>query len=399
MDTLRELYKIGFGPSSSHTMGPEKAALHFLERTKDHPVDHFRVELYGSLAATGVGHLTDWIILKTLGEKRTVVDFKSEITYNFHTNGMKFFAYDENDKILDEYLIFSVGGGSILELNQQRKGAHQVYELNSMRAILNWCEQNQAPIHEYVFLREGEAIKDYLALVWQTMKTSVEEGFKSDQDILPGILKLKRRAPGFYQTYLQTNDFTTLMFASAQSVSEQNAAAGRVVTAPTCGSSGVLPGLLYSLQTIYGYRDEEIIKALATAGIVGNLVKENASISGAEAGCQAEVGTACSMAAAAMSYLSGGTIYQIEYSAEIGLEHHLGLTCDPVMGLVQVPCIERNSIAARRAFDACKYAMLTDGSHVIQLDEVIQTMKETGHDIDEKYKETSLGGLAICRLH
>jgi L-serine dehydratase len=397
MDSLRELYKIGFGPSSSHTMGPQKASLMFLERTKNMAVDHFKVELYGSLAATGKGHLTDWIILKTLGEEQTEVIFKPEVIYDYHTNGMKFYAYDYKGNILDEYLIFSVGGGTVMELNQQRKGQHQIYPHQSMVDIMNWCEQNNKQFHEYVFIHEGEAIKDYLARVWKTMKESVEEGF-TKTDPLPGILNLKRRASGFFKKYQENKDLTTLMFAASQSVSEQNASGSKVVTAPTCGSSGVIPGLLYSLQEIYGYSDEEIIKALATAGVVGNLVKENASISGAEAGCQAEVGTACSMAAAAMSYLSGGNLFQIEYSAEIGLEHHLGLTCDPVLGLVQVPCIERNSIAARRAFDASKYAMLTDGFHVIKLDSVIATMNETGRDLPEKYRETSLGGLAVCKL-
>jgi L-serine dehydratase len=397
MDSLRELYKIGFGPSSSHTMGPQKASLMFLERTKEMSVDHFKVELYGSLAATGKGHLTDWIILKTLGEDHTEVIFKPEVIYDYHTNGMKFYAYDYKGNILDEYLIFSVGGGTVMELNQQRKGQGQIYPHNSMVEIMNWCEQHNKQFYEYVFIHEGEEIKDYLALVWKTMKDSVEEGFKKT-DPLPGILNLKRRAAGFYQKYQENKDLTTLMFAASQSVSEQNASGSKVVTAPTCGSSGVIPGLLYSLQEIYGYSDDEIIKALATAGVVGNLVKENASISGAEAGCQAEVGTACSMAGAAMSYLSGGNLFQIEYSAEIGLEHHLGLTCDPVLGLVQVPCIERNSIAARRAFDASKYAMLTDGFHVIKLDSVIATMNETGRDLPEKYRETSLGGLATCKL-
>lgn len=397
MDSLKELYKIGFGPSSSHTMGPQKAALRFLNRTKELGIVRYKVELYGSLAATGVGHLTDWIILKTLGEDRTEIIFKPDVIYKYHTNGMKFFALGPNHNILDEYLIFSVGGGTIMELNQQRKGSSQVYELNSMAEILNWCDQHNKTLYEYVYETEGEDIKTYLKQIWDTMTESVEAGCKN-HDVLPGLLKLKRKAPDFYQKYLKNNDLTTLIYASAQAVSEQNAAAGKIVTAPTCGSSGVIPGLLYSLQQVYGYNEDQIINALAIAGVVGNLVKENASISGAEAGCQAEVGTACSMAAAAVTYLMGGNNLQIEYSAEIGLEHHLGLTCDPVLGLVQVPCIERNSIAATRALDAAKYALLTDGHHVIKFDSVVQAMNETGRDMPEQYRETSLGGLAKCKI-
>lgn len=397
VDSLRELFKIGFGPSSSHTMGPQRAAMRFLERVKYLPVAKFKVELYGSLAATGKGHLTDWIILKTLGEERTEVHFKPEVIYEYHPNGMKFYAYDDKGSILDEYLIFSVGGGDIMELNQQRQGQHQVYKLNTMAEIMQWCREQQKTLFDYVIFSEGEEIISYLQIIWNTMKECVNEGF-TRTDPLPGLLTLKRRAPQFYQNYLNNKDFTTLMFAASQAVAEQNAAGGKIVTAPTCGSSGVLPGLLYSLQTVYGYSDDEIVKALAVAGLFGNVVKENASISGAEAGCQAEVGTACSMAAAAMTYLSGGNMLQIEYSAEIGLEHHLGLTCDPVMGLVQVPCIERNSIAARRAYDAAKYAMLTDGTHVITFDDVVKTMAETGRDLHEKYRETSLGGLASLRV-
>lgn len=392
MDSIKELFKIGFGPSSSHTMGPHKACLKFLERTKNIQVEKYVVELYGSLAATGKGHLTDWIILKTLGEDKTQVIFKPEIVYDYHTNGMKFYAYDKNNQELDTYLVFSVGGGDIRELNEKRS-TQDLYKFKTMNEILKWCEENNKMYHEYVEEVEGKEIFAYLALVWETMKESVEEGLKSD-DILPGVLKIRKKAKSFYQRYLETKDFTTLIFACSQAVSEQNASGNKVVTSPTCGASGTLPGLLYSLQTHYGYQDEEMVKALAVAGIIGNLIKENGSISGAEAGCQAEVGTACAMAAGACCYLLGGNIYQIEYASEIGLEHHLGLTCDPVEGLVQVPCIERNAIASRRAYDAAQYALLTDGNHVITLDMAIETMMETGKDINIKYRETSIGGLA-----
>lgn len=398
MDSLKELYKIGFGPSSSHTMGPHQAALNFIERTKGLVVNRYEVELYGSLAATGKGHLTDWIIEETLGKDHTKVIFKPEITYQYHTNGMKFFAYDAKGNILDEYLVFSVGGGVIRELNEERKSARKVYKEQSMEEILKRISDEHLSLPQYVYQNEGEVIKDHLKEVWHTMQETLLEGFRR-KDPLPGALGFKRRAANFFEKFQETNDFTTLTYASAQSVSEQNGAGGKVVTAPTCGSCGVLPGILYAAQTYYGYSEEQIIDALAVAGVVGNLVKENASISGAEAGCQAEVGTACSMAAAAMAFLMGGTANQIEYAAEIGLEHHLGLTCDPVLGLVQVPCIERNAVAAKRAYDAAQYALLTDGQHVIKLDSVIQTMNETGRDLHEKYRETALGGLATaCRL-
>jgi len=393
LESLRELYKIGFGPSSSHTMGPHKAALIFIEKTKHLVVSQYYVELYGSLAATGKGHLTDWILIKTLGENKTEVVFKPEIVYDYHTNGMKFYALDENKNELDSYLVFSVGGGSIRELDETRKSNRSVYQLNSMKEILDWCSANNKKIHEYVEHVEGKDIYLYLSDIWQVMKTSVEEGLKTE-GTLAGSLKFRRRAKMFYDRYLIDRDFTTLMFACSEAVSEQNASGNKVVTAPTCGASGTLPGLLYSLQTYYGYSDEEILKALATGSVVGNLIKENGSISGAEAGCQAEIGTACAMAAGACAYLLGGDINQVEYASEIGLEHHLGLTCDPVNGLVQVPCIERNPIAARRAFDAAKYALLTDGKHIITLDMAISTMIETGKDIHSKYRETSTGGLA-----
>ncbi len=393
MDSLKELYKIGFGPSSSHTMGPHRAALRFLEKTMNLPFKKFYVELYGSLAATGKGHLTDWIILKTLGKDRTEVVFKPEVIYDYHSNGMKFYALDENGNEIDAYLVFSVGGGQILELGEKRKGNRTVYQLNSMKEILEWCHLNHKKIHEYVEFAEGDSIYQYLSDIWKVMKESVETGLERE-DVLPGSLKFRRRAKMFYERYLIDRDITTLLFACSEAVAEQNASGHKIVTAPTCGASGALPGLLYSLQLYYGYSDEEILKALATASIVGNLIKENGSISGAEAGCQAEIGTACAMASAACAYLLGGDINQIEYAAEIGLEHHLGLTCDPVDGLVQVPCIERNPIAARRAFDAAKYALLTDGKHIITLDMAIDTMVETGKDIHSKYKETSTGGLA-----
>ena len=397
MDSLRELFKIGFGPSSSHTMGPHRAALKFLDLTKDMPIDTFQVELYGSLASTGKGHLTDWIIGKTLGEDRTEIIFKPEITFDYHPNSLRFIAHDADGNELKNLLLFSVGGGEIKELNESRQGAGNTYPLKNMKGILQWCLDKNKQFYQYVLEYEGEEILPWLKEIWQVMKSSVETGLEGE-GILPGSLRVPRRAKSFYQHYLENKDFTTLIFAASQAVSEQNASGGQVVTAPTCGASGVLPGLLYSLQAHYNYEDEKIIKALATAGLVGNIIKENGSISGAEAGCQAEIGTACAMAAAACAFLMEGNAEQIEYAAEIGLEHHLGLTCDPVDGLVQVPCIERNPVAARRAYDAAKYALLTDGQHIITLDMAIATMIETGKDLDSKYRETSMGGLAKYKI-
>ncbi|HEY8365110.1 MAG TPA: L-serine ammonia-lyase, iron-sulfur-dependent, subunit alpha [Haloplasmataceae bacterium] len=393
MDSIKELYKIGFGPSSSHTMGPHKAALKFIEKTKDLPVEKYVVELYGSLAATGKGHLTDWIIRQTLGENKTEIVFKPEVVYEYHTNGMKFMVFDSNNQELFSYLVFSVGGGDIRELNEERKSKVNIYKLNTMNDILEWCRVNNKKLYEYVEYSEGKEIWDYLKEIWHVMKNSVEEGLQRE-DIIPGILQFKRRAKMFYEKYLISKDLTTLIFACSEAVAEQNASGNKIVTAPTCGASGTLPGLLYSLQHYYGYDDDKILKALAIAGLIGNIIKENGSISGAEAGCQAEIGTSCAMASGACCYLLGGNNNQIEYAAEIGLEHHLGLTCDPVEGLVQVPCIERNPIAARRAYDACQYALLTDGQHIITLDMAISTMIETGKDINSKYRETSTGGLA-----
>lgn len=397
MDSLREFFKVGFGPSSSHTMGPHRAALKFLDLTKDMPVYGFRVELYGSLASTGKGHLTDWIVSKTLGEDRTEIVFMPEVNFDYHPNSLRFIAFDANGAELKNLLLFSVGGGEIKELNESRQGSGNTYSLRNMKEILQWCLDNDKQFYQYVLECEGEEIIPWLEEIWQIMKSSVEAGLK-EEGILPGSLRVPRKAKSFYEQYLESKDFTTLIFAASQAVSEQNASGGQVVTAPTCGASGVLPGLLYSLQAYYNYEDEKIIKALATAGLVGNIIKENGSISGAEAGCQAEIGTACAMAAAACAFLMDGSVKQIEYAAEIGLEHHLGLTCDPVDGLVQVPCIERNPVAARRAYDAAKYALLTDGEHIITLDMAIATMIETGKDLHSKYRETSMGGLAKYKI-
>lgn len=394
MDSLRELFKIGNGPSSSHTMGPERAARRFKEENKE--ADHFKVELYGSLALTGKGHLTDWIIEKTLAPKKVEVRWKPEIVYPFHTNGMKFFAYNKDGKELKSWLVFSVGGGTIVEEGQERNSGEKIYPLTKMTDIVDWCKRNKKELWEYVFECEGESIKEYLLEIWKAMEEAVERGINTE-GILPGSIQLKRRSATFYKKSRgegKVRAFRGKLFAYTLAVSEENASGGRVVTAPTCGAAGVIPGALYTLAEAYELKDDEIVKALAIAGLIGNIVKENASISGAEAGCQAEVGTACSMAAGMGAFLMGGSVDQIEYAAEMALEHSLGLTCDPVGGYVQIPCIERNASAAARALDTSNYSIYTDGVHSVSFDEVVITMKETGRDLKDEYKETSLGGLA-----
>lgn len=394
MDTLKELFKIGNGPSSSHTMGPERAANQFKKKNTD--ASKFVVELYGSLALTGKGHLTDWIIKKTLSPTPTEIVWKPDFVHPYHPNGMLFKAYDKDGNETDHWLVFSVGGGTIMEEGESRQGGKQVYPLNSMYEIKKWCNENQKELWEYVVECEGEGIFDYLELIWNAMSDAVKRGI-SATGVLPGTLKYPRKAASFYRKARNskgTNDFIGKTFAYSLAVSEENGSGGKVVTAPTCGSCGVIPGLLYAMQEEHNLQKDDILKALAIAGIIGNLIKENATISGAEGGCQAEIGSACSMAAGMACYLIGGTIDQIEYSAEMALEHHLGLTCDPVGGYVQVPCIERNAAGASRALEAAKYSMYTDGSHKISFDEVVKTMAATGRDLKEEYRETSLGGLA-----
>lgn len=394
MDSLKELFKIGNGPSSSHTMGPERAAKKF--KAKNSEAKRFEVELYGSLALTGKGHLTDWIIVETMKPIPTEIVWKPEVVHKYHTNGMLFKAFDESGKKLDEWLVFSVGGGTIMEENQERRGGQEVYRLNSMAEIESWCEENQKELWEYVVECEGKEIFDFLRDIWQAMEQAVERGINTT-GVLPGSLKYPRKASNFYRKARNNHSrggFLGRIFAYTLAVSEENGGGGRVVTAPTCGACGVVPGLLYALREEYDLHEDEILKSLAIAGLIGNLIKENATISGAEGGCQAEVGSACSMAAAMACFLLGGSLAQIEYAAEMALEHHLGLTCDPVGGYVQVPCIERNAAAAARALDAAAYSLYTDGKHKVTFDQVVKTMGETGKDLKQEYRETSLGGLA-----
>ncbi|MBC5997061.1 L-serine ammonia-lyase [Romboutsia ilealis] len=391
MDTLKELFKIGCGPSSSHTMGPQRAAKKFKDKNLN--ANSYKVRLYGSLAATGEGHLTDYIIKKTLEPKEVEIIWEPETIKEFHPNGATFIALDENKNVIDEYTVFSVGGGTIKEEDEEISKEGQTYPLTTMDEIMKWCKEYNKTLLDYVLEHEDEDILDYIESIKKAMRKSINEGLEAT-DLIPGKLLLKRRAKDFYNKYLESEKFTTMLFSYALAVSEQNASGNIIVTAPTCGSAGVIPGVLLSLQDHSGYSERQINEALLVGGLIGNIIKHNASISGAEVGCQGEVGAACSMAAAAITYLKGGTTEQIEYAAEIALEHHLGMTCDPVYGYVQIPCIERNAIGAERALDSANYALLTDGTHFISLDQVIQTMKETGIDMMDKYKETAKGGLA-----
>ena len=314
----------------------------------------------------------------------------------FIPNGMTFKAFDAQKKKLDEWTVFSVGGGALAEEGHDKGSTPEIYDMNRMSEILYWCERTGRNYWEYVQQCEDEDIWDYLAEVWKTMREAIERGL-DQEGVLPGPLNLRRKASTYYikaKGYKDNLRSRGLVFSYALAVSEENASGGKIVTAPTCGSCGVVPAVLYHLQKSRDFSDMRILRALATAGLIGNIVKHNASISGAEAGCQAEVGVACSMASAAASQLFGGSPAQIEYAAEMGLEHHLGMTCDPVCGLVQIPCIERNAYAAARALDANIYSAFTDGNHRVSFDKVVEVMKQTGHDLPSLYKETSEGGLA-----
>lgn len=392
MKTIREIYRIGYGPSSSHTMGPRKAAEMFVERTQE--AASYVVTLYGSLAATGKGHMTDVAILDVL--KNAAIRWEPDVFLPYHPNGMKFEALDTDGKVIDSWTVYSVGGGALEEEGKQGDELPEIYHLNTMTEILRYCEESGKSFWEYVEECEGKEIWDYLRDVWQVMCEAVERGIDAE-GVLPGPLHLARKAASYYvkATGYRDNVRTrALVFAYALAVSEENAAGRRIVTAPTCGSCGVLPSVLYHVGKSKNFSEPRILRALATAGLFGNVVKHNASISGAEVGCQGEVGVACAMAAAAATQLFGGTPSQIEYAAEMGLEHHLGMTCDPVCGLVQIPCIERNAYAAARALDTNVYASFSDGLHRVSFDKVVEVMKETGHDLPSLYKETAQGGLA-----
>jgi L-serine dehydratase len=394
MESIREIYRVGHGPSSSHTMGPRKAAERFLAKNMD--AGNYAVTLYGSLAATGKGHLTD-AALKTVFSGRTLqIYWEPTVFLSRHPNAMKFEAFDATGIRMDEWTAYSIGGGAIVDDSTLQETVN-IYPHSTMDSILSFCHHNGIKFWEYVEIQESSGIWSFLDEVWAVMQESIHRGLQAD-GILPGVLKLPRKASEIKAkagNYSGPFKRRAQIFAYALAVSEENAAGGKIVTAPTCGASGVLPAVLYYHKKVYKTEKEVILRAMATAGLVGNLIKTNASISGAEVGCQGEVGAACAMASAAAAQMMGGTIPQIEYSAEMGLEHHLGLTCDPVAGLVQIPCIERNAFGAQRALAHNTYALMSDGRHRISFDEVVKTMYETGINLQSQYRETSLGGLAL----
>ncbi|MCR4699396.1 MAG: L-serine ammonia-lyase [Bacteroidaceae bacterium] len=396
MKTLKELYRIGRGPSSSHTMGPQHAAEIFLEKCSD--AAKYVVTLYGSLAATGKGHMTDQAIGDVLkGHGQLEIRWEPQTFLPYHPNGMRFQAYDSQQNLQNDWTVFSVGGGALSEGKGFDKfDVAETYAYPNLTEIMKWCYDNGRNYWEYVEMCEQKDIWDYLGEVWNAMKQSISNGL-TNEGVLPGPLKLPRKAANYYTkatSYKPLLQERSLIYAYALAVSEENASGGTVVTAPTCGSCGVMPAVLYHLEQTQGFSEIRILRALATGGLIGNVAKQNASISGAEVGCQGEVGVACAMAAAAACQLLGGSQSQIEYAAEMGLEHHLGMTCDPMCGMVQIPCIERNAFAASRAIDVAQFALQSDGHHHVSYDKIVKVMKQTGHDLPSLYKETSQGGMA-----
>lgn len=394
MKSIRELYKVGRGPSSSHTMGPERACKYFLSQTPE--ADRYKVILYGSLALTGRGHRTDVAVSETLRPFPVEIVFDTETTGLPHANTMDFFAY-KGENLLRQDRIISVGGGDIRIVGHPEEEKPEVYLEKNFTEIARICHAENIRLSDYVFAKEDEHFRDFLYEIWQVMKEEIREGLTTT-GVLPGGLNVQRVAQLLYnRRHIDERPETKenrIVCAYAFAASEQNADCKTIVTAPTCGSCAVVPSVLLYMQEKKGFSDEEILRALATGGLIGNIVKQNASISGAEAGCQAEIGTACAMAAAALAELFEMGIDQIEYAAEVSLEHHLGLTCDPVCGLVQIPCIERNAVAAMRALNGLSLANFLTGTRKISLDMVVKTMYDTGRDINAHYRETSEGGLA-----
>lgn len=391
MKSLKELYRIGKGPSSSHTIGPERACKLFLKENQS--ADSFKVVLYGSLAKTGVGHGTERVIASVLKNVEVSYDEESQ---TLHPNTMDLEAYG-GGKLLANMRVYSVGGGAIqIEGRTETEGA-DIYPLETLAEIRAYCKDKNMRLCDYVFEQEGEDLRGYLSEVWQTMKSAVARGIATS-GVLPGGLEVERRAKILFEGLAPEETAETrenrLVCSYAFAVSEENAAGGTIVIAPTCGACGVVPAVLKYAQERQGYTDEQIVNALATAGLIGNLIKTNASISGAECGCQAEIGSACCMAATALSELREMSLGRIEYAAEVAMEHHLGLTCDPICGLVQIPCIERNAVAAMRAINASSLAYFLSNSRKISFDLVVQTMYETGKDLKRSYRETAEGGLA-----
>lgn len=396
MQSIRDIYKIGKGPSSSHTMGPAKAAAIFRRDTPE--ADAYQVFLYGSLAKTGKGHGTDRAVMETLAPVPTEVIFSQEEPEEFkHPNTLDFAALKGGEEFARQRF-YSIGGGDLMiEGQPEPKKAEETYPENSFAEIKEFCEFRYVSLVDYVEMNEGREIWDYLREIWAVMQKSVQEGLSVTGE-LPGGLHIARKAKSIYDHILINKHPEVvecqLVCSYAYAVSEQNADNGTVVTAPTCGSCGVLPAVLYYLKDKRGLTDEDIIHALGVAGLFGELAKRNASVSGAECGCQAEIGVACSMSAAALGYLFGYSIKMIEYAAEVALEHHLGLTCDPICGLVQIPCIERNAVAAMRALNSANLAYFLSDTRRISYDMVLRTMYETGIHMNRSYRETAEGGLA-----
>ncbi|MBQ6683663.1 MAG: L-serine ammonia-lyase, iron-sulfur-dependent, subunit alpha [Bacteroidales bacterium] len=394
MESIRKIYRKGYGPSSSHTMAPHAAVLQFKEK---HPnAASFRVTLYGSLAATGRGHRTDKALQDGAAPIPVEIVWRPDKVLPFHTNGMYFEALNADGNTIDDWTIYSVGGGALAN-ETMHEADEQVYSMSTLAEILPYIEREGLTYWEYVEQCEGEGIWEYLQDMWQVMQKTINEGLQAE-GVIPGGLHLRSKARQYYvraSSYKPSLQSRALVIAYALATSERNAVGSYIVTAPTCGSSGVLPAVLYHLKKSHDFTDTEILRAMATAALFANVIKNNASLSGAEVGCQGEVGSACVMAAVAANQLFGGSPQQIEYAAEMAMEHNLGLTCDPMCGLVQIPCIERNAMAALRALDINIYAMMSDGKHIISFDKVVRTMKRTGHDLPSLYKETSMGGLAV----
>ena len=394
MESIRKIYRKGYGPSSSHTMAPHAAVLQFKEK---HPnAASFRVTLYGSLAATGRGHRTDKALQDGASPIPVEIVWRPDKVLPFHTNGMYFEALNADGNTIDDWTIYSVGGGALAN-ETMHEADEQVYSMSTLAEILPYIEREGLTYWEYVEQCEGEGIWEYLQDMWQVMQKTINEGLQAE-GVIPGGLHLRSKARQYYvraSSYKPSLQSRALVIAYALATSERNAVGSYIVTAPTCGSSGVLPAVLYHLKKSHDFTDTEILRAMATAALFANVIKNNASLSGAEVGCQGEVGSACVMAAVAANQLFGGSPQQIEYAAEMAMEHNLGLTCDPMCGLVQIPCIERNAMAALRALDINIYAMMSDSKHIISFDKVVRTMKRTGHDLPSLYKETSMGGLAV----
>ena len=385
--SCKDIYKIGNGPSSSHTIGPKRASLEFLNRYKN--LNKVKVTLYGSLALTGKGHLTDYIIKEVFKEIDTevVFDLVTEVT---HPNTMIFEGYNESGYHKMEAV--SIGGGDV-EFDGNKLYSEEIYPHNSFEEIRKYCIDNNISLSEYV--DKYEDINNHLNKVYKVMIEAINNGLNKE-GLLPGELEIKRKASMLMPKRRTIDERRKRVIAYAFAVSEENASGGLIVTAPTCGSAGVIPAVLKISIDSHKYTKKVLINGLKVAALIGNLIRTNASISGAVAGCQAEVGSACSMAAAFLSYINGCDIDQIQRASEIALEHHLGLTCDPVKGYVQIPCIERNAVAALRAYDAYLLAQgLVSNEAKISFDLICKTMLKTGKDLSSRYRETSEGGLAL----